>query len=136
MWFQHLKLKYDGQLSNFALNMKLRQYGKVISLGDTRSYYLSTAENELGVVQAKSPFTGEPMVPAGGGPPPYPAGLPPYPVGAPPYPAGLPPYPGDLLRPYPWGPHALPCSSPALCHQLTWQPPLCFAPVSTRVIPI
>ena len=36
---------------------------KVISLGDTRSYYLSTAENELGVVQAKSPFTGEAMVP-------------------------------------------------------------------------
>lgn len=36
---------------------------KVISLGDTRSYYLSTAENELGVVQAKSPFTGEVMVP-------------------------------------------------------------------------
>lgn len=35
----------------------------VISLGDTRSYYLSTAENELGVVQAKSPFTGEAMVP-------------------------------------------------------------------------
>ena len=36
---------------------------KVISLGDTRSYYLSTAENELGVVQARSPFTGEAMVP-------------------------------------------------------------------------
>ena len=36
---------------------------RVLSLGDTRSYYLSTAENELGVVQAKSPFTGEPMVP-------------------------------------------------------------------------
>ena len=36
---------------------------KVLSLGDQRSYYLTTARNELGVVQAKSPFTGEPMVP-------------------------------------------------------------------------
>ena len=36
---------------------------EVISLGDSRSYYLSTAENELGVVQAKSSFTGEAMVP-------------------------------------------------------------------------
>ena len=36
---------------------------KVLSLGDQRSYYLTTAQNELGVVQAKSPFTGEPMVP-------------------------------------------------------------------------
>ena len=36
---------------------------KVLSLGDQRSYYLTTARNQLGVVQAKSPFTGEPMVP-------------------------------------------------------------------------
>ena len=35
----------------------------VLSLGDQRNYFLSTARNELGVVQAKSPFTGEPMVP-------------------------------------------------------------------------
>lgn len=28
---------------------------EVLSLGDARSYYLSTAKNELGVVYAKSP---------------------------------------------------------------------------------
>ena len=38
--------------------------GRIISLGDARSYYVSTAENELGVVRARSPFTGEPMIPA------------------------------------------------------------------------
>jgi exosome complex component CSL4 len=37
---------------------------KILSLGDTRSYYLTTAANELGVVRAKSPFTGELMVAA------------------------------------------------------------------------
>eukprot|EP00877_Chromochloris_zofingiensis_P001488 jgi/Chrzof1/1133/Cz01g41130.t1 len=35
---------------------------EVLSLGDARSYYLSTAKNELGVVYAKSP-AGVPMVP-------------------------------------------------------------------------
>mmetsp|Transcript_5214 Transcript_5214/g.13170 ORF Transcript_5214/g.13170 Transcript_5214/m.13170 type:complete len:194 (+) Transcript_5214:280-861(+) len=35
---------------------------EVISLGDSRSYYLSTAKNELGVVYAKS-LAGAPMVP-------------------------------------------------------------------------
>jgi len=37
---------------------------KILSLGDTRSYYLTTAANEYGVVRAKSPFTGEQMVAA------------------------------------------------------------------------
>lgn len=36
----------------------------VISLGDTRSYYLSTASNELGVVFAKHSETGNRMQPA------------------------------------------------------------------------
>lgn len=36
---------------------------KVISLGDTRSYYLSTASNELGVMLAYSCTTGKPMTP-------------------------------------------------------------------------
>lgn len=35
---------------------------KVISLGDSRSFYLSTAENELGVILAKS-LGGNTMVP-------------------------------------------------------------------------
>jgi len=35
---------------------------EVISLGDSRSYYLSTAKNELGVVYAKS-LAGSPMMP-------------------------------------------------------------------------
>lgn len=35
---------------------------KIISLGDSRRYYLSTAENELGVIRALSP-SGEVMVP-------------------------------------------------------------------------
>jgi exosome complex component CSL4 len=35
---------------------------KVISLGDTRSYYLSTAENELGVILATS-TAGHTLVP-------------------------------------------------------------------------
>ena len=36
----------------------------VLSLGDARSYYLSTAHNELGVVYAKSAAADEPMQPA------------------------------------------------------------------------
>ena len=36
---------------------------RVLSLGDSRSYYLTTAENPLGVVRARSPFTGEAMTP-------------------------------------------------------------------------
>ncbi|GAX77478.1 hypothetical protein CEUSTIGMA_g4922.t1 [Chlamydomonas eustigma] len=35
---------------------------EVLSLGDARSYYLSTAKNELGVVYAKSANAGVPMV--------------------------------------------------------------------------
>ena len=35
---------------------------QVISLGDTRSYFLSTAQNELGVVEARS-LAGEVMIP-------------------------------------------------------------------------
>lgn len=35
----------------------------VISLGDERSYYLSTARNELGVVLARAEGSGELMVP-------------------------------------------------------------------------
>jgi exosome complex component CSL4 len=35
---------------------------EVISLGDARSYYLSTAKNELGVIFAKS-VAGETMIP-------------------------------------------------------------------------
>ena len=35
----------------------------VISLGDERSYYCSTAKNELGVVMARSETSGELMVP-------------------------------------------------------------------------
>jgi exosome complex component CSL4 len=35
---------------------------QVISLGDARSYYLSTAQNELGVIFAKS-IAGETMIP-------------------------------------------------------------------------
>jgi exosome complex component CSL4 len=35
---------------------------QVLSLGDSRSYYLSTAKNELGVVLAKS-ISGEALVP-------------------------------------------------------------------------
>ncbi|EIE25237.1 hypothetical protein COCSUDRAFT_52805 [Coccomyxa subellipsoidea C-169] len=35
---------------------------EVISLGDSRSYYLSTAKNDLGVVYAKS-LNGAPMIP-------------------------------------------------------------------------
>ena len=35
---------------------------EVLSLGDSRSYFLSTAKNELGVVYAKS-LAGEAMVP-------------------------------------------------------------------------
>jgi exosome complex component CSL4 len=34
----------------------------VLSLGDARSYYLSTAQNELGVVHARSASSGEPML--------------------------------------------------------------------------
>jgi exosome complex component CSL4 len=34
-----------------------------LSLGDSRSYYLTTAKNELGVVYAKSATSGAPMVP-------------------------------------------------------------------------
>ena len=33
---------------------------EVLSLGDARSYYLSTAKNELGVVYAKSATSGAP----------------------------------------------------------------------------
>lgn len=36
---------------------------KVISLGDSRSYYLSTASNELGVIFASSLNCGAPMIP-------------------------------------------------------------------------
>lgn len=36
---------------------------KVISLGDSRSYYLTTAQNELGVIFATSLNCGEPMIP-------------------------------------------------------------------------
>lgn len=36
---------------------------EVCSLGDARSYYLTTAKNELGVVYAKSAAAGAPMVP-------------------------------------------------------------------------
>lgn len=35
----------------------------VISLGDERSYYCSTARNELGVVMARCESTGNAMVP-------------------------------------------------------------------------
>ena len=35
----------------------------VLSLGDSRSYYLSTAQNQLGVVHARSAASGEVMVP-------------------------------------------------------------------------
>lgn len=35
---------------------------EVIGLGDARSYYLSTAKNELGVVSAKSANGGKPML--------------------------------------------------------------------------
>lgn len=38
---------------------------EVVSLGDARSYYLSTAKNELGVVAAKSATVGAQMVPVG-----------------------------------------------------------------------
>ncbi|KAG2490167.1 hypothetical protein HYH03_011297 [Edaphochlamys debaryana] len=38
---------------------------EVVSLGDARSYYLSTARNELGVVYARSATTGLPMVHTG-----------------------------------------------------------------------
>ncbi|GFR47320.1 hypothetical protein Agub_g9008 [Astrephomene gubernaculifera] len=37
---------------------------EVVSLGDARSYYLSTAKNELGVVYARSAAAGAPMLPA------------------------------------------------------------------------
>ncbi len=36
---------------------------RIISLGDSRRYYLSTAENELGVIRATSSTSGEVMVP-------------------------------------------------------------------------
>jgi exosome complex RNA-binding protein Csl4 len=36
---------------------------EVLSLGDARSYYLTTARNELGVVHARSAAAGEPLVP-------------------------------------------------------------------------
>jgi exosome complex RNA-binding protein Csl4 len=35
----------------------------VLSLGDARSYYLTTARNELGVVHARSAAAGEPLAP-------------------------------------------------------------------------
>jgi exosome complex component CSL4 len=35
----------------------------VISLGDSRRYFLSTAENELGVIKAVSASSGEVMIP-------------------------------------------------------------------------
>ncbi len=35
----------------------------VLSLGDSRSYYLTTAQNELGVVHARSAASGEALVP-------------------------------------------------------------------------
>jgi exosome complex component CSL4 len=38
-------------------------YAKVISLGDSRRYFLSTAENELGVIKAVSASSGEVMIP-------------------------------------------------------------------------
>ncbi|GIL92072.1 hypothetical protein Vretimale_14951 [Volvox reticuliferus] len=38
---------------------------EVLSLGDARSYYLSTAKNELGVVYARSAAAGAPLVPTG-----------------------------------------------------------------------
>ncbi|GLI65670.1 hypothetical protein VaNZ11_009274 [Volvox africanus] len=38
---------------------------EVLSLGDARSYYLSTAKNELGVVYARSAAAGAPLVPNG-----------------------------------------------------------------------
>ncbi|PNH08566.1 Exosome complex component CSL4 [Tetrabaena socialis] len=38
---------------------------EVVSLGDARSYYLSTAKNELGVVYARSAAAGVAMVPTG-----------------------------------------------------------------------
>ncbi|GLC33323.1 hypothetical protein PLESTB_000345800 [Pleodorina starrii] len=38
---------------------------EVVSLGDARSYHLSTAKNELGVVYARSAAAGVPMVPTG-----------------------------------------------------------------------
>lgn len=36
---------------------------EVLSLGDARSYFLTTAKNELGVVYAKSLAAGQPMTP-------------------------------------------------------------------------
>ena len=36
---------------------------EVLSLGDARSYYLSTAKNEFGVVYAKGASSGLPLVP-------------------------------------------------------------------------
>eukprot|EP01083_Nonionella_stella_P132966 404310_1 len=36
---------------------------KIISLGDSRRYYLSTAENELGVIRAVCSTSGEVMAP-------------------------------------------------------------------------
>ena len=38
-------------------------YAKVISLGDSRRYFLSTAENDLGVIRAVCSSSGEVMVP-------------------------------------------------------------------------
>ncbi|GIL61892.1 hypothetical protein Vafri_16251 [Volvox africanus] len=38
---------------------------EVLSLGDARSYYLSTAKNDLGVVYARSAAAGAPLVPTG-----------------------------------------------------------------------
>ena len=36
---------------------------QVVSLGDARSYYLSTAKTELGVTHARSSASGTPMIP-------------------------------------------------------------------------
>lgn len=38
---------------------------EVVSLGDRRSYFLTTAKNEPGVVYARSVAAGVPMVPVG-----------------------------------------------------------------------
>ncbi|KAM2664291.1 hypothetical protein FF1_010703 [Malus domestica] len=48
-------------LSSFRLGDIVRAH--VLSLGDARAYYLSTAKNELGVISAQSAASGETMVP-------------------------------------------------------------------------
>lgn len=62
-WLCHLRSPVDNILHTRVTALLLDQVrAEVVSLGDARSYHLTTARNELGVVHATS-MAGNPLVP-------------------------------------------------------------------------